>query len=207
VELGCREPRTKSSFALAYRYFEEFIIAPMIMCVVWLGVCIVGLCPSKRSSGSKGVPLLVQERCKKAARLGALGRALAKLGLGLALVAVLAPESEAFDVCDAPKDCHQLSEEELGNVNIEGFAGALPACILGCVGTAGIDVPGLVATEELPECQPMCKLVTCAVDACGQGDIDRTQFCLLQDVLRNTCQEDFDAGVTYGRGSVPIVDL
>ncbi|GMI24111.1 hypothetical protein TeGR_g10287, partial [Tetraparma gracilis] len=113
----------------------------------------------------------------------------------------------AYDVCDAPKDCHQLSEEELGNVDIEGFAGALPACILGCVGTAGIDVLGLVATEELPECQPMCKLVTCAVDACGQGDIDRTQFCLLQDVLGNTCQEDFDAGVTYGRGSVPIVDL
>jgi len=72
-----------------HRYFEEFIVAPMIMCVVWLGVCIVVLCPSKRSSGSKGVPLLVQERCKKAARFGALGRALAKLGLGLALVAVL----------------------------------------------------------------------------------------------------------------------
>ena len=72
-----------------HRYFEEFIVAPMIMCVVWLGVCIVVLCPSKRSSGSKGVPLLVQERCKKAARLGALGRALSKLGLGLALVAVL----------------------------------------------------------------------------------------------------------------------
>jgi hypothetical protein len=77
------------SFTLVYRYFEEFIIAPMIMCVVWLGVCIAVLCPSKRSSGSKGVPLLVQERCKKAARFGALGRALSKLGLGLALVAVL----------------------------------------------------------------------------------------------------------------------
>jgi hypothetical protein len=59
------------------------------MCVVWLGVCTVVLCPSKRSSWSKGVPLLVQERCKKVARYGALGRALSKLGLGLVLVAVL----------------------------------------------------------------------------------------------------------------------
>jgi hypothetical protein len=61
----------------------------MIMCIVWLGVCIVVLCPSNRSSGSKGVPIVVQERCKKVARYGALGRALSKLGLGLALVAAL----------------------------------------------------------------------------------------------------------------------
>jgi hypothetical protein len=100
VELGCREPHTNSSFALTYRYFEEFIIAPMIMCVVWLGVCIVVLCPSKRSSGSKGVPLLVQERCKTAVRFGALGRALSKLGLGLALVAVLGEASGMERVLD-----------------------------------------------------------------------------------------------------------
>jgi len=178
----------------------------MIMCVVWLGVCIVGLCPSKRSSGSKGVPLLVQERCKKAARLGALGRALTKLGLGLALVAVLAPESEAFDVCDAPKDCHQLSEGELGNVDISTFISALPGCMFACITPSGIDIPALHAAMKLPDCQPMSQLVTCTVDTCGQEAIDRTTFCLLQDVLRNACQEDFDAGVTY-EGVDPIVDL
>jgi hypothetical protein len=67
----------------------------MIMCVVWLGVCIVVLCPSKRSSGSKGVPLLVQERCKKAARFAALGRGLSKLGLWLGLVATVSTLTEA----------------------------------------------------------------------------------------------------------------
>jgi hypothetical protein len=75
------------------------------------------------------------------------------------------------------------------------------------VGTAGIDVPGLIATEELPDCQPMSELMTCAVDTCGQNDIGRTTFCLLQDVLRNTCQEDHDAGVTYKGGTEPIVDM
>ena len=49
--------------------------------------------------------------------------------------------------------------------------------------------------------------MTCAVDTCGQDDIERTTFCLLQDVLRNTCQEDHDAGVTYEGGAEPIVDM
>jgi hypothetical protein len=71
----------------------------MIMCVVWLGVCIVVLCPSKRSSGSKGVPLLVQERCKKAARFAALGRGLSKLGLWLGLVATVSTLTEAQIDC------------------------------------------------------------------------------------------------------------
>jgi hypothetical protein len=42
---------------------------------------------------------------------------------------------------------------------------------------------------------------------CEQGDIDKTTFCLLQDVLRNTCLEDHGAGVTYEGGVEPIVDL
>ena len=45
------------------------------------------------------------------------------------------------------------------------------------------------------------------MSACGQEDIDRTQFCMISDLLRNSCQEDFDAGVTYDDGSEPIVDL
>jgi hypothetical protein len=179
----------------------------MIMCVVWLGVCIVVLCPSKRSSGSKGVPLVVQERCKKVARYGALGRALSKLGLGLALVAALAPESEAFDVCDAPKDCHELTEEELPSVNIAGFISALPQCVFACIVPAGIDVAALYTTMELPSCQPMSALMTCVVAGCEQEDIERTTFCLLQDVLANSCAEDAAAGVIYDDGTVPIVDM
>ena len=53
----------------------------------------------------------------------------------------------------------------------------------------------------------MSELMTCSVDACEQDDIDRTTFCLLQDVLRNTCQKDHDAGVTYEGGMEPIADL
>jgi hypothetical protein len=112
-----------------------------------------------------------------------------------------------YDVCEAPKDCYELSEEEVGNVDVATLVGALPACIIGCVGTAGFDVPGLVATGELPDCQPMSELAACSMGVCEQGDIDKTTFCLLQDVLRNTCQEDFDAGVTYEGGVEPIVDL
>ena len=74
MELECREPRTNSFFWARCRYFEEFIIAPMIMCVVWLGVCIVVLCPSKRSSGSKGVPLVVQKLSPKRNRKSLLVR-------------------------------------------------------------------------------------------------------------------------------------
>ena len=70
-----------------------------------------------------------------------------------------------------------------------------------------LDVGALMSSMDLPDCQPMASVATCAMGDCGQEDIDRVQFCMIADVLRNSCQEDFDAGVTYGRGSVPIVDL
>jgi hypothetical protein len=126
----------------------------------------------------------------------------------LLLLALLLPlATAAYDVCDAPKDCHQLSEGELGNVDISTFISALPGCMFACITPAGIDIPALHAAMKLPDCQPMSQLVTCTVDTCGQEAIDRTTFCLLQDVLRNACQEDFDAGVTYEDGGAPIVDL
>ena len=125
----------------------------------------------------------------------------------LLLVLLLPLATAAYDVCDAPKDCHQLTEEELPNVNIGGFISALPQCVFVCITPSGINIPDLYATMQLPSCQPMSELLTCSVGGCEQEDIDRTTFCLLQDVLRNACQEDFDAGVTYGRGSVPIVDM
>ncbi|GMI37858.1 hypothetical protein TeGR_g14131, partial [Tetraparma gracilis] len=65
------------------------------MCAVLLVGCLEGLSLRKKSpvlvqrGWEREAALWVQERCKKAARFGALGRALAKLGLGLALVAVL----------------------------------------------------------------------------------------------------------------------
>jgi hypothetical protein len=81
----------------------------MIMCAVLLVGCLEELSPRKKSPvlvqrGWEGeAALWVQERCKKAARFGALGRALAKLGLGLALVAVLGEATgegrELTEVC------------------------------------------------------------------------------------------------------------
>jgi hypothetical protein len=60
---------------------------------------------------------------------------------------------------------------------------------------------------SLPPCEPLSALLSCAVDTCGATDIDRTQYCLIQDLLKNSCQADYDAGVVYEGGEEPIVDL
>ena len=112
-----------------------------------------------------------------------------------------------FDVCAAPTDCHELSESELPSVNIAGFISALPQCVFACIAPAGIDVAALYATMELPPCQPMSALMTCAVAGCEQEDLERTTFCLLQDVLANACAEDAAAGVVFDDGTAPIVDM
>jgi hypothetical protein len=125
----------------------------------------------------------------------------------LLLVLLLSIATAAYDVCDAPKDCHELSEEELPSVNIAGFISALPQCVFACIVPAGIDVATLYATMELPSCQPMSALMTCVVAGCEQEDIERTTFCLLQDVLANACAEDAAAGVVYDNGIEPIVDM
>ena len=119
-------------------------------------------------------------------------------------------EAEAenfFDVCDAPTDCNQLSEEQVANIDLGSFIAGLPPCIFACIVPSGIDVGALLSSMDLPPCEPLSSLLKCAVDTCAADDIDRTQFCLIQDLLRNSCQEDYDAGVVYEGGEEPIVDL
>ncbi|GMI51561.1 hypothetical protein TeGR_g4708, partial [Tetraparma gracilis] len=126
----------------------------------------------------------------------------------LLLLALLLPLATAFyDVCLAPPDCHSLSESEAGNVDIAGFISALPQCVFACVPGSGIDVAALYSTMSLPSCQSMSFLMTCAVAGCEQDAIERTTFCLLQDVLGNACAEDAAAGVVYDDGTEPIEDM
>ncbi|GMI28909.1 hypothetical protein TeGR_g12584, partial [Tetraparma gracilis] len=186
-------------------YFATSIILPLALNAAWLVFCSIALSPNNKKKKSTGSAVSRKASALAPPKIGSL-RLLAAAAATAAAALLPSLALASYDVCLAPTDCHELTEEEVPNVDVGGLISALPQCIFLCIAPAGIDVQALMSTMELPECREMSGLMTCAVDICDQDAISKTQFCLLQSVLKNACLEDFDAGVVYEDGSAPIVD-